>query len=67
MNLVQTFFLMNFNDIKINSDSAFEKLANRRLILRKMTQYKMPDALRITIGNEKDNEHFIKSLGSVFK
>ena len=61
------FFLMNFNDIKINSDSAFEKLANRRLILRKMTQYKMPDALRITIGNEKDNEHFIKSLGSVFK
>ena len=61
------FFLMNFHEIKINSDNAFEKLASKRLILRKMTQYKMPDALRITIGNEEANKHFIKSLGSVFK
>tara|TARA_B100000686_G_scaffold224837_1_gene232006 strand:- start:3021 stop:4100 length:1080 start_codon:yes stop_codon:yes gene_type:complete len=61
------FFLMNFHEMKINSDNAFEKLANKRLILRKMTQYKMPSALRITIGNEEANKHFIESLGSVFK
>ena len=61
------FFLMNFHEMKINSDNAFEKLANKRLILRKMTQYKMPSALRITIGNEEANNHFIKSLGSLFK
>jgi len=61
------FFLMNFDEVNVNSDRAFEKLANNRLILRKMTQYKMPSALRITIGNEEANKHFIKSLESVFK
>jgi len=61
------FFLMNFDEMKINSDKAFEKLANKRLILRKMTQYKMPTALRVTIGNKEANEYFIESLGSVFK
>ena len=58
------FFLMNFDEIKVNPDKVFEKLANERLILRKMTQYKIPSALRITIGNEEANEHFIKSLGT---
>ena len=61
------FFLMNFSEIKINSDNVFEKLASKRLILRKMIQYKMPSALRITIGNEEANKLFIKSLGNVFK
>jgi len=61
------FFLMNFEETKINSDEAFEKLANKRLILRKMTQYKIPNALRLTIGNEQANEHFIQSVGSIFK
>jgi len=61
------FFLMNFDETKINSDEAFEKLASKRLILRKMTQYKIPNALRLTIGNEHANEHFIQSVGSIFK
>jgi len=60
------FFLMNFNETKINSEEAFEKLATKRLILRKMTQYKISNALRLTIGNNEDNEHFIKSIGSIF-
>ena len=58
---------MNFGETKINSDEAFEKLANKRLILRKMTQYKIPNALRLTIGNEQANEHFIQSVGSIIK
>ena len=40
------FFLMNFDETKINSDEAFEKLAVEKLILRKMTQYKIPNALK---------------------
>ena len=58
---------MNFDKTKINSDEAFEKLANKRLILRKMTQYKIPNSLRLTIGNKEANEHFIKSIREYFK
>jgi len=61
------FFLMNFDETKINSDEAFEKLASKRLILRKMTQYKIPNTLRLTIGNLEANEYFIQSIGSIFK
>ena len=61
------FFLMNFNETKFNSDKIFEKLANKRIILRKMKQYKMPRSLRLTIGNKEANEHFIKSFESIIK
>ena len=61
------FFLINFDKTKINSDEAFGKLANKRLILRKMTQYKISNSLRLTIGNKEANEHFIKSIGSILK
>ena len=61
------FFLLNFDKTKINSDEAFEKLAKERLILRKMTQYKMPNSLRLTIGNEQANEHFIQAIESIIK
>ena len=58
---------MNFDQTKINSDEAFEKLAADKLILRKMTQYKISNSLRLTIGNEAANEHFIKSIGGILK
>jgi len=61
------FFLMNFDKTKISSDEAFEKLAKERLILRKMAQYKIPNSLRLTIGNEKANEHFIQTIRSILK
>jgi len=61
------FFLMNFKKVKINSDQAFNKLANKGLILRKMDQYKIPNSLRLTIGNEAANEHFIKSISEICK
>ena len=61
------FFLMNFDETKINSDEAFERLAAEKLILRKMTQYKISNSLRLTIGNEAANEHFIKSIGGILK
>ncbi len=61
------FFLINFNETKINSDQAFEKLASKRLILRKMIQYKIPNSLRLTIGSKEANEHFIQSIESILK
>ena len=61
------FFLLNFNKTKINSDEVFDKLASKRIILRKMTQYNMPNTLRLTIGNKQANEHFIKSIRSILK
>ena len=61
------FFLMNFNEAKINSDEAFEKLASNKLIVRKMTQYKISNSLRLTIGNKEANELFIKSIESILK
>jgi len=61
------FFLMNFDETKINSDEAFEKLANDRLLLRKMMQYKIPNALRLTIGDKESNELFVECIRSIFK
>ena len=61
------FFLMNFDKTKINSDTVFEKLANKRLILRKMEQYKISNSLRLTIGNKQANELFIKTIENIFK
>ena len=61
------FFLMNFDKTKINSNEAFEKLAKERLILRKMDQYKIPNSLRLTIGNKEANQHFIKSIKEICK
>ena len=61
------FFLMNFDKAKINSDEVFEKLAKNKLILRKMTQYKISNSLRLTIGNKEANEHFIKSIEGILK
>ena len=61
------FFLMNFDNTKINSNEAFDKLANERLILRKMSQYKIPNSLRFTIGNNNENEHFIKTINNILK
>jgi len=61
------FFLMNFDKTKINSNEAFEKLAKERLILRKMDQYKIPNSLRLTIGNKEANQHFIKTIKEICK
>jgi len=64
---VANFFLINFNETKINSDEVFQKLVNKRIILRKMTQYKIPNTLRLTIGNEEINEYFLKSIREICK
>jgi len=61
------FFLLNFDKVKINSDQAFKKLANKRLILRKMNQYKISNSLRLTIGNKNANKLFIQTIRNILK
>tara|TARA_B110000438_G_scaffold177507_1_gene169623 strand:+ start:283 stop:1362 length:1080 start_codon:yes stop_codon:yes gene_type:complete len=61
------FFLMNFDKTKISSDEAFKKLAQEGLILRQMTQYKISNSLRLTIGNESENKKFIKTIENILK
>jgi len=61
------FFLMNFDKVKISSEQVFKKLANKRLILRKMNQYKIPNSLRLTIGSSQSNKHFIKTIRRFLK
>ena len=61
------FFLMNFDKTNMSSQKVFKKLASKRLILREMRQYKISNALRFTIGNEKANKLFIKSIKNIFK
>ena len=58
---------MKFDETKINLNKTFEKLTADKLIVRKMTQYKIPNSLRLTIGNKEANENFIKSMGSILK
>ena len=61
------FFLMNFDKTKINSEEIFTKLVKNRLLLRKMTQYKISNALRVTIGDNKSNKYFIECIRRIFK
>ena len=61
------FFLMNFDETKISSKKAFEKLGRKRIILRDMKEYKIRNALRFTIGDKEANEYFIKSIREIFK
>jgi histidinol-phosphate aminotransferase len=61
------FFLMNFDKTKINSDEVFKKLGGKSIILREMKQYKIPNALRLTIGDEQANEYFVKSIREILK
>ena len=61
------FFLMNFDKTKTNSEEVYKKLAHEGLILREMKQYKILNSLRLTIGNEEENEHFINSIKNILK
>jgi histidinol-phosphate aminotransferase len=58
---VANFVLIMFKDAKTASDAnAF--LMKRGLILRQVTSYKLPNALRMTVGSEEANRLVVKSL-----
>jgi len=58
---VANFVLVHFADAKTASDAnAF--LMKRGLVVRQVTSYKLPQALRMTIGSEEANRLVIKAL-----
>jgi histidinol-phosphate aminotransferase len=60
------FFLMHFNNKQINADQVFDKFIKSKIILRKMKAYGLPNALRVTIGNNAENNLFLKTLNRIF-
>jgi histidinol-phosphate aminotransferase len=59
------FLLLHFP--KGNGHSAAEAdkfLHGRRIILRRVTEYGFPDALRMTIGTEDDNRAVLEALAA---
>jgi histidinol-phosphate aminotransferase len=63
---VANFFLMRFDNKKINADNIYNKFIESKIILRKMKGYGLPNALRVTIGNSKENNSFLKTLNRIF-
>ena len=45
-----------------NAAAVFEKLLDSGVIVRKLTEYEMPDWLRVTVGREEENIRFLDAL-----
>ena len=61
------FFLLNFNKCRYSANYIEKKLENNGIILRSMKTYKIKNALRLTIGNNTENNKFINILNKIFK
>ena len=59
------FLLINFDRVKISSNSVFKKLAHFGILVRKMDVYGIGNSLRITIGKGDENKKLIKVLKKV--
>ena len=59
------FMLINFDRTKNNSKKIFLKLAKAGILVRKMDVYNIKNSLRVTIGNSRENEKFLKVLKKI--
>jgi histidinol-phosphate aminotransferase len=58
------FIFINLND---DADAAFLQLMRRGVIVRPLTSFGMPGAIRVTIGTPEQNKKFINALGEFVK
>ena len=63
---VANFFLLNFDNAKLNSEEAFKLFLGNNILLRKMDTYDIKNSLRLTVGNEEENTKFIEILEKNF-
>jgi len=63
---VANFFLLNFDNAKLNSEQAFDIFINNKILLRKMNTYGIKNSLRITIGTDEENKTFLDILDKNF-
>ena len=62
---VTNFLLIKFpNNVLNSAQKAIKFLAEKGILVRGMNAYGLPDYLRVSIGNEKENITFIKQLKS---
>jgi histidinol-phosphate aminotransferase len=54
----------NFISVNVKQDglALYQKLLEQGVIVRPVTNYAMPEYLRITIGTQQQNERFIETL-----
>ncbi|OGF68327.1 MAG: hypothetical protein A2Y62_10285 [Candidatus Fischerbacteria bacterium RBG_13_37_8] len=62
---VPTFANFIFVDFLKDSQIIFEELQRKGIIARTIKEYGFPNALRITIGTEKQNKHLIATLKNI--
>ena len=60
------FFLLNFDNAKLNSEQAFDIFINNKILLRKMNTYGIKNSLRVTIGTNEENKTFLDILDKNF-
>jgi len=63
---VANFFLLNFDNAKLNSEQAFDIFINNKILLRKMNTYGIKNSLRVTIGTDEENKTFLDILDKNF-
>ena len=56
------FFLLDFKKAKFTADTTLKKLQKYGIILREMNSYGIKNCLRLTIGNTKENQIFLKEV-----
>ncbi len=60
------FVLLNFDNVKINSQKVFNSLANSGILVRRMDPYGIKNSLRITIGKTDENKKLITQMRKIF-
>jgi histidinol-phosphate aminotransferase len=63
---VANFFLLNFDNAKLNSEQAFDIFIDNKILLRKMNTYGIKNSLRVTIGTDEENKTFLDILDKNF-
>ena len=61
------FFLLDFKKAIFTADTTLKKLQKYGIILREMNSYGIKNCLRLTIGNTKENQIFLKRMNTIFK
>lgn len=64
---IANFILVQFPETKINAQTANAFLLARGIIPREVTEYGLPDCLRITIGSEEENRTLVDALKEFVK
>ena len=59
----------NFIAVNVKQDglAVYQKLLQQGVIVRPVTNYAMPEYLRITIGTQQQNERFVETLKQIIR